>query len=66
MHTYQECEAHYRSYCGYGDPSIVIAFLLKEIRCRDNRITAYEDEVSDLKVTIEHMGFNPCKKIEDK
>lgn len=50
MSTYEQCLKQVQTYCGMGDPSVVVSFLLKEIRCRDNRITAYEDEVSDLKL----------------
>ena len=46
MQTYEECVKHYQTYCGMEDPSIVISFLLKEIRCRDKRIDDLEESCS--------------------
>lgn len=43
MNTYDDCVKQVQTYCGMGDPTIVVSYLLKEIRCRDKRLEELQD-----------------------
>lgn len=44
MQSYPAIKEYISDFVGMDDPTIVIQFLLQEIRCRDNRIDTLEEQ----------------------
>lgn len=48
MKTYAEIDKYLKTYTGFEDPTTVVHMLLKEIRCRDNKIDKLHEVLEEL------------------